>query len=365
MLISVTAGLDITASAASWTLVYEEGDIKIYQWPNGDYFYEDGHNHVTSFNGKYCNDTMVDILLIGQTEKYYPNTPPYSSGYKITDRRWSIDDTDVLRFVKGSSTNPATVMGVSPGETILTSETVWIWSNPYQYDSGTAITREAVRVVGWVEEVTLSDTQVTLAPGQTKAISMTSVKPNDVFTRFFNKLNFQSLNPDVATVDENGNITAVSPGTAEILSCTYYGGSNYNLKCSCMVTVTDPNMLTTQTAANVAPTASQQAPTATAKSTAKKPKSISISKLTKGKKQFKVTWKKTSGVTGYQIQYATDSKFKKNKTTVTVKGAKNTSKTIKKLKSKKKYYVRVRTYKTINGKKVYSSWSKVKSVKTK
>lgn len=194
---------------------------------------------------------------------------------------------------------------------------------------------------------------------------MTSVKPNDVFTRFFNKLNFQSLNPDVATVDENGNITAVSPGTAEILSCTYYGGSNYNLKYSCMVTVTDPNMPITQTAANVAPTAAQQTPTADAKSTAKKPKSTSISKLTNGKKQFKVTWKKKSGVTGYQIQYATDSKFKKNKTTVTVKGAKSTSKTIKKLKSKKKYYVRVRTYKTVNGKKVYSSWSKVKSVKTK
>lgn len=47
MLISVTAGLDITASAASWTLVYEEGDIKIYQWSNGDYFYEDGYNHVS------------------------------------------------------------------------------------------------------------------------------------------------------------------------------------------------------------------------------------------------------------------------------------------------------------------------------
>ena len=108
--------------------------------------------------------------------------------------------------------------------------------------------------------------------------------------------------------------------------------------------------------------------TTQATTTAKKPKSTSIKKLTKGKKKFKVTWKKVSGVAGYQIQYSTDKKFKKNTKTVTAKKG-STSATIKKLKSKKTYYVRVRTYKTtkVNGKttKVYSSWSKVKSVKTK
>lgn len=101
---------------------------------------------------------------------------------------------------------------------------------------------------------------------------------------------------------------------------------------------------------------------------AQKPKSTSISKLTKGKKQFKVTWKKVSSIDGYQIQYSTDKKFKKNVKTVTAKKS-STSATVKKLKSSKTYYVRVRTYKTkkVNGKttKVYSSWSKVKSVKTK
>ena len=78
-----------------------------------------------------------------------------------------------------------------------------------------------------------------------------------------------------------------------------------------------------------------------------------------------VEWKKVSGVSGYEIQLATDKKFKKNKKTVTIKKQKTTKTTVKKLKAKKKYYVRVRTYKTVNGKKVYSSWSKVKSVKTK
>ena len=90
-----------------------------------------------------------------------------------------------------------------------------------------------------------------------------------------------------------------------------------------------------------------------------KPKSASIKKVKGAKKAILVTWKKVSGVNGYEIQVATDKKFKKNKKTVTIKKQKTTKTTVK------KYYVRVRTYKMVNGKKVYSSWSKAKSVKTK
>ena len=96
-----------------------------------------------------------------------------------------------------------------------------------------------------------------------------------------------------------------------------------------------------------------------------KPKSVSPKKVKSAKKAVSVEWKKVGGVKGYQIQVATDKKFKKNKKTVTIKKQKTTKTTVKKLKAKKKYYVRVRTYKIVNGKKVYSSWSKVKSVKTK
>lgn len=87
--------------------------------------------------------------------------------------------------------------------------------------------------------------------------------------------------------------------------------------------------------------------------------------MKKGKKSITILWAKSAGVKGYQIQLATDKKFKKNKKSVTIKKQKTTKKTVKKLKGKKKYFVRVRTYKTVNGKKVYSSWSKIKSVKTK
>lgn len=76
-------------------------------------------------------------------------------------------------------------------------------------------------------------------------------------------------------------------------------------------------------------------------------------------KAFTVKWKKKSGITGYQIQYSTNSKFKKGNKSIKIKNAKTGSKKITKLKSNKKYYVRIRTYK---GKK-YSKWSKVKSAK--
>lgn len=105
---------------------------------------------------------------------------------------------------------------------------------------------------------------------------------------------------------------------------------------------------------------------AASKSKSKKPKKTSISKIKAQKKGFKVTWKKVSNAKGYQVKYSTSKKFtKKTSKTATVKKATTTSKTVKDLKKKKTYYVKVRSYKTVNGKKVYSDWSKVKKVKTK
>lgn len=101
------------------------------------------------------------------------------------------------------------------------------------------------------------------------------------------------------------------------------------------------------------------------------PKGTSLSKLKAGSKSFTAKWKKqTSQTTGYQLQYATNSKFTKDKKTVTIKSAKTASKKIKKLKAGKKYYVRVRTYKVRiykKNKKVLfpSAWSKSLTVKTK
>ena len=75
-------------------------------------------------------------------------------------------------------------------------------------------------------------------------------------------------------------------------------------------------------------------------------------------KAFTVKWKKKSSITGYQIQYSTNSKFKKNNKKIKIKNSKTVSKKITGLNPTQKYYVRIRTYK---GKK-YSSWSKKKCI---
>ena len=97
-----------------------------------------------------------------------------------------------------------------------------------------------------------------------------------------------------------------------------------------------------------------------------KPKKTKI-KSVKGKKNgFKITWKKVSGVKGYQIKYSTNKYFFESLTkSKNVKKAKTTSATVKNLRKGKTYFVKVRTYKIVKGKKVYSNWSKVKTVTAK
>lgn len=96
------------------------------------------------------------------------------------------------------------------------------------------------------------------------------------------------------------------------------------------------------------------------------PKSTKLSTVSAKKKGFEAKWKKQSTQTkGYQIQYSTDSKFKSGNKTVTVNKNSTTKKTISKLKAKKKYYVRIRTYKTVGKQKYYSDWSKSVKVTTK
>lgn len=81
------------------------------------------------------------------------------------------------------------------------------------------------------------------------------------------------------------------------------------------------------------------------------------------KGKIKLSWKKVSGATGYQIKYSTSKKFKKSNTkTVTIK---KTKKTFKNLKYNKKYYFKIRAYKKSGKKKIYSAWSKAISKKAK
>ena len=89
-----------------------------------------------------------------------------------------------------------------------------------------------------------------------------------------------------------------------------------------------------------------------------------IQKLTAKSKAFFVDWAQKGSATGYEIQYATNSKFTSAKK-VTITNKNTDTKTISKLSGKKKYYVRVRSYTTVKGAKYYGAWSAVKNVTTK
>lgn len=145
-------------------------------------------------------------------------------------------------------------------------------------------------------------------------------------------ITYKTSNKKVATVNSKGKVTVKGTGKATI-TVTAKATSTYS-KCVKKITVYGV------------------------------PKKLEMKKLTAGKKKFTVQWKKDKKADGYQVQYSTDKKFKKNVKSVNV-SKKNTKTTVKKLKKGKTYRVRVRSYKKINGKKYYSGWGKVKSVKVK
>ena len=102
--------------------------------------------------------------------------------------------------------------------------------------------------------------------------------------------------------------------------------------------------------------------TPTNKVTVPKPAQVKTVKLTAKKKKLNVSWKKVSGATGYEVMYAKNNKFTKGKKTVKVKKNKVT---LKRLKSNKKYFVKVRAYKTVNGNTSYGNWSRFVKKKVK
>lgn len=97
-----------------------------------------------------------------------------------------------------------------------------------------------------------------------------------------------------------------------------------------------------------------------------KPKTVTVKSVKKASsRKLNVVWAShKTQTTGFQVRYATTKKFKSGTyKTVTLTSKSATSKVLTKLKAGKTYYVKVRAYKTVDGKKIYSSWSKVKSAK--
>ncbi len=99
------------------------------------------------------------------------------------------------------------------------------------------------------------------------------------------------------------------------------------------------------------------------------PNGSKVSGISKKDNSLTIRWnRQKKQISGYQIQYSTNKKFQRGTKTVTIKGSSRVSKKLMKLRGNKKYYVRVRTYKTVKSQgkslRLYSGWSKVKSAKT-
>lgn len=126
-------------------------------------------------------------------------------------------------------------------------------------------------------------------------------------------------------------------------------------------TASKPNITTAaKPATKPATTAKKPNTTATKVKLAKQTTKVKAN----GKKKIKVSWKKDKKASGYEITYSTKKSFK-GKKTIVVKSNKTTSKVVKKLTSKKKYFVKVRSYKQVGKTKTYGAYSKVKTVKVK
>ena len=143
-------------------------------------------------------------------------------------------------------------------------------------------------------------------------------------------ITFSSNNKKVVTVNGEGKVSIKGCGTASITVATVADSQYDSVKKTIKITV--------------------------------KPKKSTITSLTSKKKaQMVLKWKKDSKASGYEIVYSYNGKSKK----VDVKKNRTTSATIKKLKSKKTYSVKIRAYKKIDGKKIYGDYSKVKKIKVK
>ncbi len=165
------------------------------------------------------------------------------------------------------------------------------------------------------QTVSVSKTSYTKVLGA-KAFSLGAKATGD------STLKFETSNKKVATVNSAGKVTIKGVGTAVI---TVTAGSDKQSSVTVTIKVN--------------------------------PKGVSLSSVkSSARKKLTVKWKKNAAVTGYQIEYSTNKNFK-NAKKVTVKGAKKVSTTLSKLTSKKKYYVRIRTYKTVSKTNYYSSWS--------
>ena len=247
-----------------------------------------------------------------------------------------------------------------------------------QAQAGNIVQKCKVTVYQPVTGVSLNFSSKEMQIGSTLQL-IASVYPDNAEKR---EVIWKSDAEEIATVGEDGVVKALACGTANITVKTLDGGFERTCKITVLEVVTptpkpQPTVNPTSTP-KPSPTPEPQKPQQPQNANSDGNNStsnnsgnasgirgvptIKIEKIVrKGKGKVKVTWKKTAGVVGYQVQYSLNKKMKAAKK----KNCKTVGVTIKKLKKNKTYYIRVRAYKMNGKKKVYGKWSTVKKVKIK
>lgn len=199
------------------------------------------------------------------------------------------------------------------------------------YLTATRAAADGYITMPWCKVTVEGKEQTITAKSLTKAYSKN--KKFSLNAKAEGKLSYDSSNKKVATIDGSGKVTIKGTGKTTI-----------TIKAAETDTCSAATKKITLTI---------------------KPKKAAGVAVTAKRKAIAVSWSKDAQASGYQIFSATNSKFTKGKKTVTVKSNKTTKKTVSKLKAKKTYYVKVRAYKTVSGKKVYGAYSAVKKIKTR
>lgn len=303
-------------------------------------------------------------LTLGRNEEYQ-----LSAGLNPMDSTdeviWSSSDEKIAKVDKTGN-----IEAISAGEAVITAKA----------GEKTAICKVTVNIP--IKSIYLNKTSIELnAIGDSYQLNA-SYYPSDAD----GATTWKSDDEGIASVDQTGKVTAVGKGTTTItVSCG-------DVKATCTVVskgesdgsqiIPSPSPQPSvkpnpdnQPANTPKPSMTPQVPTKgnipqssqTVNDGKNSGQMASLTKI-KGvvaknqkKCKVKVTWKKVPNSLGYQIQYATNKKFKKAKK----KTVKSTFVTLKKLKKKKTYFIRIRAYKIADGKKVYGKWSSVKKVKIK
>lgn len=241
------------------------------------------------------------------------------------------------------------------------------------------VTDKSSKYVPFSTSFTLTtDNVVAVYNNNVKAPALVAAKDvqADDFANFVKNIQKVSVNGKEYAASGKGSVKLINEdGTLVTTADALKAEGTYNI----VVTATGYNKTleftytnksdTTATKPSDATTATKPAATTTATKPAVKPvKKVTVKKQTAkvkaGKKKLTVTWKKDKNVSGYQIKIATKKNFKGAKT-YTVKSYKTYKKVIKKLKANKKYFVKVRAYKTVGKSKVYGVYSAVRSCKVK